>query len=165
MGLFGSQPTMPSSMCLMDGFRRGSASVAVPHQAFICVNFPSLSKTGNKTGDINDLDCQEQAVPLKCKHFLLCLSFYVFQSHMFILFVSVIKFGSAKSKLQVSNALLIFFFCNIMFVFFLFRLNIIRNGNLSIWKFDTAAFSCMKSELYKHGRLTNKGFKSEVFKI
>lgn len=80
-GLFGSQPTVPSSMCLTDSFRRGSASVAVRHQAFIRLNFPSLSKTRNKTGDINDLDCQERAVPWKkCKHFLSCLSFYVFRA-------------------------------------------------------------------------------------
>lgn len=62
------------------------------HQAFIWLNFPSLSKTGNKTGDITDLDRQEQAVPFKCKHFLLCLSFYVFQSHMLILYVAILKF-------------------------------------------------------------------------
>lgn len=104
-GLFGWQPTVPSSMCLMDSFRRGTASIAARHQAFICFNFPSLSKTGNKTGDINDLDCQERALPWKCKHFLSCLSFYVVGGHMLMLYVALLKFVGLR-KLQASNALL-----------------------------------------------------------
>lgn len=37
-GLFGWQPTVPSSMHLMDSFRRGSASVAARHRAFVWLN-------------------------------------------------------------------------------------------------------------------------------